>query len=238
MENIELRLKEMEKRGLIRSKSAKPAQVGLYHYYHTDFYYSMLEISTHCATADLGCMPLCLCFYFSKNKNITKQERESLKIENRNPPTTRKTTPTNIYKRLEKKTKALIKTDICCVFFFFFCIDAPAAQSSVDLNLTPQPPSSSSASLFCWVTSIAFVMLSNRKLVDRTTTASILITSTSHCQRSPRPNNNKIVVYRRQQQQSTTSCNLTSLSNCPKFMPEWCSSLASPSSFVAQRPIM
>lgn len=46
MENIELNLKNVENRSLMKSKSSNSRQLGLYHYYHTDFYYSMPEISS------------------------------------------------------------------------------------------------------------------------------------------------------------------------------------------------
>lgn len=45
MENFELKLKKMETTNLTKSKPNN-GRLGLYHYYHTDFYYSMPEISS------------------------------------------------------------------------------------------------------------------------------------------------------------------------------------------------
>ena len=45
MENNEFELKNMEQKKYSNVKTS-PQRVGLYHYYHTDFYYSMPELNS------------------------------------------------------------------------------------------------------------------------------------------------------------------------------------------------
>lgn len=45
MEELELKIKNMEKKKFLNNRT-NSKRVGLYHYYHTDLYYSMPEINS------------------------------------------------------------------------------------------------------------------------------------------------------------------------------------------------